>query len=65
MGGYRTRKSYHIREGNTITDVYVDISPFYGMAPATRVGIDRLGGAAAIRLTARRENRKTRRARRV
>ena len=24
-----------IREGPTIADVYIDISPFYGMAPAT------------------------------
>ena len=27
-----------IREGPTIADVYIDISPFYGMAPATVSG---------------------------
>ena len=27
-----------IREGPIITDVYIDISPFYGMAPATVSG---------------------------
>ena len=32
-----------IREGPTIADVYVDISPFYGMAQATVSGY-RLGG---------------------
>ena len=32
-----------IREGPTITDVYIDISPFYGMALATVSGY-RLGG---------------------
>ena len=32
-----------IREGPTIADVYIDISPFYGMAPATVSGY-RLGG---------------------
>ena len=31
------------REGLTITDDYIDISPFYGMAPATASGY-RLGG---------------------
>ena len=38
MGVYRPRV---IREGPTTADVYIDISPFYGMAPATvvRVGI--------------------------
>ena len=33
----------HIREGPTIADVYIDISPFYGMAPATVSGY-RSGG---------------------
>ena len=32
-----------IREGPTIADVYIDISPFYGMAPATVSGY-RSGG---------------------
>ena len=32
-----------IREGPTIADVYIDISPFYGMAPATVSGY-RFGG---------------------
>ena len=32
-----------IREGPTIADVYIDISPFYGMALATVSGY-RLGG---------------------
>ena len=31
------------REGPTIADVYIDISPFYGMAPATVSGY-RSGG---------------------
>ena len=32
-----------IREGPIIADVYIDISPFYGMAPATVSGY-RSGG---------------------
>jgi len=32
-----------IREGPTTADVYIDISPFYGMAPATVSGY-RSGG---------------------
>ena len=34
-----------IREGPTTADVYIDISPFYGMAPAT--GRDTASAAAA------------------
>ena len=33
-----------IREGPTIADVYIDISPFYGMAPATVSGCRSGGG---------------------
>ena len=36
MGVYRTRESY--AKAPTTADVYIDISPFYGMAPATVSG---------------------------
>jgi len=41
MGVYRNARV--IREGPTTADVYIDISPFYGMAPATVSGY-RSGG---------------------
>ena len=40
---YSTVDARAIREGPTIADVYIDISPFYGMAPATVSGY-RSGG---------------------
>ena len=41
MGVYRDARV--IREGPTTADVYIDTSPFYGMAPATVSGY-RFGG---------------------
>ena len=41
-----------IREGPTIADVYIDISPFYGMAPATVSGYRSGGRRYAYRLGA-------------
>ena len=43
MGVYWTRESY--AKAPPPPDVYIDISPFYGMAPATVSGY-RLGGHA-------------------
>ena len=44
MDLYRTRESYAKAPAPTIADVYTDLSPFYGMAPATVSGYRLLSG---------------------